>query len=185
MTIDTNISADRIALTQQLHALIIDYWHDVDTNWGRNAPDYFTTDGVWVAGFTTFAGRDDMRDFYRSREERGGRVVFHSVENFRADFDGTHATAIANWVMVLWGGDGVPVLPTRPPVLIDHLTERWVRTADSWQIEHRASEVLFMGGETLTPRPDRNATGSDRPDGRAATTPRRGRTSDDHRDRRP
>ena len=36
------IAQDRIALTQQLHALCVDYWHDVDTNWGRNAPDYYT-----------------------------------------------------------------------------------------------------------------------------------------------
>lgn len=152
MTSDTPISANRLALTHQLQALIVDYWHDVDTNWGRNAPGYFTADGVWVAGFTSFEGRDGIRDFYRSREERGGRVVFHSVENFRADFEGGCDAAVANWAMVLWGGDGVPILPTRPPVLIDHITERWVRTPEGWQIQHRASNVLFMGGETLTRR---------------------------------
>jgi len=27
------IDSDRLALTQELHALVIDYWHDVDTNW--------------------------------------------------------------------------------------------------------------------------------------------------------
>ena len=41
------ISAERLALTQELQALVIDYWHDVDTNWGRNAPNYYTEDGVF------------------------------------------------------------------------------------------------------------------------------------------
>ena len=37
---------DRLRLTQELHALLIDYWHDVDTNWGRNAPEYYTQDAI-------------------------------------------------------------------------------------------------------------------------------------------
>ena len=41
------ISSERLALTQVLHALAIDYWHDVDTNWGRNAPNYYAEDGVF------------------------------------------------------------------------------------------------------------------------------------------
>lgn len=32
-------SQDRARATQELHTLLIDYWHDVDTNWGRNAAD--------------------------------------------------------------------------------------------------------------------------------------------------
>ena len=42
------ISPERIALTQQLYGLVVDYWHDVDTNWGRNAPNYFAPDGVFI-----------------------------------------------------------------------------------------------------------------------------------------
>lgn len=33
------IDKDRLELTRVLHALLVDYWHDVDTNWGRNAHD--------------------------------------------------------------------------------------------------------------------------------------------------
>ena len=38
-TLDTRASydPDRLKATQDLYALLIDHWHDVDTNWGRNA----------------------------------------------------------------------------------------------------------------------------------------------------
>ena len=42
------ISSERLALTQELYALTIDYWHDVDTNWGRDAPGYFAPDGIFI-----------------------------------------------------------------------------------------------------------------------------------------
>lgn len=146
-----NIDSDRLALTQQLQALEIDYWHDVDTNWGRNAPELFMEDGNWVGLSSTFEGREGVRAFYTWREEHGGRVVFHSVQNFRAVFDGSPDRALAHWVMVLWGGDGVPILPTNPPILIDQITEHWVLTDDGWKIANRSSNVLFQGGQMLPP----------------------------------
>ena len=48
-------------LTQELHALVIDYWHDVDTNWGHNAPGYYTEDGVFEGTQNTYKGRDKIR----------------------------------------------------------------------------------------------------------------------------
>ena len=42
------IAPERLALTQELQALVIDYWHDVDTNWGHEAPNYYTPDGEFV-----------------------------------------------------------------------------------------------------------------------------------------
>ena len=81
------IPQDRIALTQQLHALCVDYWHDVDTNWGRNAPDYYTEDGVFVGPAASYAGREKIRAFYKWREDRGARTVVHSVVNFQARLD--------------------------------------------------------------------------------------------------
>jgi hypothetical protein len=145
------MSQDRLELSRHLHALTVDYWYDVDRNWGRTAPALFTEDGVWEAPDATFSGRDGLRAFYTAREARGGRVVLHAVINFRADFDGSPDRAVATWAMVLWGGDGVPVLPPRPPVVIDYVTEQWVRTAEGWRIRHRKSDALFRGGEVLEP----------------------------------
>lgn len=155
-----NIEADRIALTQHLHVLLNDYWHDVDTNWGRNAPDYFAEDGLWVGDVQTFEGREGVRGFYSWREQRGGRVVFHAVQNLRAQFDGAPDRAVCDWVLVLYGGDGTPPIESAPPILIDRIAERWSLTDDGWKITHRSSSLLFRGGSVLqtpsdlgTPKP--------------------------------
>ena len=78
------ISPERIALTHELHALVIDYWHDVDTNWGRNAPGYYTEDGVFEGTKNSYKGREKIRAFYKWREDRGARTVVHAVHNFQA-----------------------------------------------------------------------------------------------------
>ena len=82
------ISPERLALTHELHALVIDYWHDVDTNWGRNAPDYYTEDGVFEGPAASYAGREKIRAFYKWREDRGARTVVHAVHNFQALLEG-------------------------------------------------------------------------------------------------
>ena len=66
---------------------MIDYWHDVDTNWGRNAPDYYTEDGVFRVR-RRLTGREKIRAFYKWREDRGARTVVHSVHNFQAWLEG-------------------------------------------------------------------------------------------------
>jgi hypothetical protein len=160
MTFEMSVDADRLALTQTLHAMIVDYWHDVDMNWGRDAADYFVPDGQWEGGERVVgSNREEIRDFYTRRERQGLRVTFHSVGNFRATFDGGPDRALCQWVMVLWGGDGVPVLPTAPPILIDYVTERWVLTEDGWRIEHRGSHPLFRGGQVLKLAPREESEG--------------------------
>src|SRR3569833_1431448 len=104
------IDEDRLKLTQVLHALLIDYWHDVDQNWGRNAPDYYTEDAKFIGSAASYEGREKIRAFYKWRENRGDRTVVHSVQNFKAFFDGTDK-ATCHWFMMLYAADGKPVLP--------------------------------------------------------------------------
>jgi hypothetical protein len=111
-----------------LQALVIDYWHDVDTNWGRNAPDYYTEDGVFVGPAASYAGREKIRAFYKWREDRGARTVVHSVINFQAWLD-VPGKATAHWFLMLYAADGKPVLPTHPPIQIAYMTDRLVRAA--------------------------------------------------------
>jgi hypothetical protein len=102
-------------------------------------------------------GRAGVRAFYRAREEHGNRVVLHAIDNFRAVYDGAPDRAIATWAMVLTGGDGVPTLPTRPPIGISYMTENWLLIDEGWKIKHRVGESLFSGGEvlgTLNYKPD-------------------------------
>jgi hypothetical protein len=144
------ISPERVALTQQLHALLIDYWHDVDTNWGRNAPDYYTPDGVFQGPHAAYVGREKIRAFYKWREDRGARTVVHSVHNFQVLMDGADKVT-CHWFLMLYGADGKPVLPTHPPIQIAYMTDKMVRAADGgWLVAHRTFDTWFEGGTPVT-----------------------------------
>lgn len=149
------ISSERLALTHELEALVVEYWHDVDTNWGRNAPQFFTEDGEFVGPLEAYKGRDKIRRFYKWREDRGARTVIHSVSNFRAVADGSDR-ATAHWVMMLYAADGTPPLPSNPPIQVCYMTDRMVRTEeDGWLIESRKFDAWFEGGIPATnPRLD-------------------------------
>lgn len=144
------VNEDRLALTQELHALLIDYWHDVDTNWGRNAPDYYVEDGAFVGPAASYIGRERIRAFYKWREDRGDRTVVHSVQNFQANFDGSPDKAVCHWFMMLYAADGKPVLPTHPPIQIAYMTDRLVRTSEGWKVTYRKFDIWFEGGTPAT-----------------------------------
>ncbi|HTM77401.1 MAG TPA: hypothetical protein VL133_07210, partial [Devosia sp.] len=68
------IDQARLAVTQELQLLLADYWHDVDTNWGRNAGSYYTDDAVFETIKTSYRGRKQIEAFYQYRLDRGPRV---------------------------------------------------------------------------------------------------------------
>jgi hypothetical protein len=144
------VDEDRLELTRVLHALLVDYWHDVDTNWGRNAHDYYTADASFVGPAASYEGRDKIRAFYKWREDRGARTVVHSIQNFRAAFDGSPDKAVCNWFMMLYAADGKPVLPTHPPIQIAHMTDRLVKTEAGWKVTWRQFDIWFEGGTPAT-----------------------------------
>ncbi len=144
------IAPDRLALTHELHALCVDYWHDVDTNWGRNAPDYYTDDAEFIGSASTYSGKEKIRAFYRWREDRGARTVVHSVVNFQASFDGVPDKAICHWFLMLYAADGKPVLPTHPPIQIAYMSDRLIRRQQGWLLTYRKFDPLFEGGTPPT-----------------------------------
>jgi hypothetical protein len=140
------ISPERIALTHELHALVIDYWHDVDTNWGHNAPGYYTEDGVFEGTRASYKGREKIRAFYKWREDRGARTVVHAVHNFQALPDGPDK-ATCHWFLMLYAADGKPILPTHPPIQIAYMTDHCVKDRDgNWLVKYRKFENWFEGG---------------------------------------
>ncbi len=144
------ISRERIALTQELEALVVDYWHDVDTNWGRNAPDYYAEDGEFIGPAATYKGPENIRRFYKWREDRGARTVVHSVSNFQALPEGEDR-ATCHWILMLYAADGKPVLPTHPPIQIAYMTDRMVRDPErGWLVASRNFDNWFTGGIPTT-----------------------------------
>src|SRR5271169_6820379 len=73
----------RRATLERLTELEIEYWHDVDFNWGRNAHTSYLDTGVFAIGDRRMKGQDEIAGFYRWREGRGDRIARHVVTNFR------------------------------------------------------------------------------------------------------
>jgi hypothetical protein len=144
------ISADRLALSQELYVLLVDYWHDVDSNWGANAPDYYTPDGSFVGPESTYTGRDKIRAFYQWRKDRGARTVVHAVHNFQVLPEGPDK-ATCHWFLFLYAADGTPPLPSQPPIQIAYMTDRMVKDPEEgWLVEYRKFENWFTGGIPTT-----------------------------------
>ena len=144
------ISSERLALTQELEALTVDYWHDVDTNWGHNAPDYYAPDGIFIGHAASYKGREQIRAFYKWREDRGARTVVHAVHNFQAMLDAPDK-ATCHWFLMLYAADGVPPLHSEPPIQIAYMTDKLTRDPqEGWQLDSRQFDNWFVGDTPTT-----------------------------------
>ena len=142
---------ERHLIWTDLEKLTVDYWHEVDTNWGRGAHEYFVEDGTFQASNDTiFRGRKEIKNFYTWRESRGARVARHLINNFRVSItDEAHATT--NWVLCLYAADGSPVLPSLPPIQVSDSVDVCVRGSDgAWRYVSRKLTSLFAGGAPVT-----------------------------------
>ncbi len=141
---------ERLLATQELSALLAEYWHDVDTNWGRIAPDYYTEDAQFIGPEQSYVGKAKIREFYEWREKRGARTAVHAVNNFRVQFEGDDR-ATCTWYLLLYVADGKPILPTHPPATISLVTDKVQRGPDGrWLCSYRRFETWFQGGTPPT-----------------------------------
>ncbi|PKP92173.1 MAG: hypothetical protein CVT77_09820 [Alphaproteobacteria bacterium HGW-Alphaproteobacteria-16] len=141
---------ERAAATAELEMGLADFWHDVDTNWGRNAGTYYAPEGVYSSGKLHLEGREAIQGFYSWREDRGERVAVHAYSNFRAEFDNAGG-ATANWYMLLWAADGAAPQESVAPTRISRATEtfRWDEGEQRWLCTRRELVNLFKGGAQL------------------------------------
>jgi hypothetical protein len=135
---------------QELEIMLMEYWHDVDTNWGRNAGGYYTEDGIFESTRASYHGRHKIEQFYQFRINRGPRVAVHAVTNFRCVLH-SPTEATCNWFLHLYAMDGEPILPINPPIQIAYMTDKCVKGADGkWLYKHRKFETWFEGGVPTT-----------------------------------
>jgi hypothetical protein len=132
-------------MTVELHGLEAEYWYEVDHNFGRSAPAFYEPNGTFAIGDNVFRGRDEIAGFYRRREERGARTARHVVANPRLTvLSEDHARFES--IMVLYADDGVPVLESKPPVMIADVTTEYVRAGGTWSVRARTLQPIFEGG---------------------------------------
>ena len=136
----------RALLAQELQAILVEYWHDIDTNWGRNAGMYYTDNAEFVGEAATYTGRSKIEEFYAWRVKQGPRLAVHAVSNFRvesAEADRPRAT----WYLLLYAANGEAILPTHPPITISLVTDDYERgPGGEWLCSRRQFKTLFQGG---------------------------------------
>lgn len=140
---------ERIILTQILLQNAIDYWYEVDHHDGLDVRDFYLED----ATFFNLRGREAIHQFYVWRKSRGERTVRHLMSNFRATFE-TPELARTECVMTLYAADGVPVLPSAPPIQIaDQIDEVVLCDDNRWRFRSRKFVNLFTGDIPTTVPP--------------------------------
>ncbi|MBL0919946.1 MAG: nuclear transport factor 2 family protein [Hydrogenophaga sp.] len=141
---------DIFRISHEIQSALIEYWHDVDTNWGARAHEFYTEDGSYTTSARTRQGRAVIAEFYSSRRDRGARISRHLVSNVRVQVqDDTHATC--SWVLVLYAADGEPVLTAEVPNLIADCHDVLVREADGqWRCASRRLVPLFKSSTPTT-----------------------------------
>lgn len=143
----------RAELTAYLQVMLGDYWHDVDTNWGRNAAMFYTEDAVFHGSKSTYRGRSEIAAFYRWREERGARQAVHAFANLRV-VQLSETEAESTWYLLLYAGDGPAPLQSGAPNLVALMTDSLVRQPDgNWLYASRRFSPIFESA-TGTTNPD-------------------------------
>ncbi len=133
----------------ELQALEIEYWYDVDMNWGRAAHLFYVEDGTFSIGEKHFRGRDEVREFYRWRESLGERTARHVVTNLRVS-NVSESAARFECLMLLYAENGVPVLESKPAIMVADIINEYVRADGSWKLHSRTLRPLFEGGVGAT-----------------------------------
>jgi len=141
---------ERLQILREIEDLLIDYWWDVDTNWGKTAHEFYTENGRFSTSIKTRVGRAAIKEFYASREGRGERVARHVATNHRITIhDRNRASAV--WILSLFAADGAPVLPSKPAIMIADVHDEIVREADGrWRYASRTIEAQFRDYDTPT-----------------------------------
>ena len=131
---------------------LIDYWWDVDRNGAKCALEFYTEDCVYLMCDHRMEGRAPIMRYYDYRESRGARLVRHVATNLRVH---VHAPdrATLDGVLSVYAADGVPVLPSAPPIMVADTECEFLRGADGkWRFRLHQITPLFTGGvQVLVP----------------------------------
>jgi hypothetical protein len=138
-----------LKLNAELAFQLAEYWHEIDTNGGRNASDYYTEDAVFHGQFASYEGRARIQQFYDWRVAQGPRLAVHAFTNFRASFTGPDSAEATNYLF-LYAANGMKPLPSQVPVTISLATDHYVRVEGRWLCTYRRFEHLFESDVPIT-----------------------------------
>jgi hypothetical protein len=125
---------------------LVEYWWDVDKYGAGRAPDFYTDDCLYLMCGHRMEGPTSIRGYYAYRDARGHRLVRHVLTNLLAHVEDRDQASVQG-ILSVYAADGVPVLPSTPPIMIADTTCRFVRGADGqWRFRLHEIVPLFTGG---------------------------------------
>lgn len=132
------------SLREQLIAVIVALWHDIDHNYGASAASYFTADAWLRFEDATFTGTAAIDAVYQSRAARGPRVSRHLASNVHVlDASDTRARALSQ--LLLFAEDGeVPSAKTSPSLVAD-VWDEFQLCDGIWLLRSRWIKNIFLG----------------------------------------
>jgi hypothetical protein len=143
-----------LVLWHALYGLETRYWHDVDYNDGGNAHDFYLPDGVFAVGDNEFRGREQIRQFYAWRGQRGLatvrslRTTRHLISNLWVEsVNGREAKAFG--VISFHEAPGrPPIKESRAPILVaDIVNVCALDEDDEWRFKSHVLRPVFMGDD--------------------------------------
>lgn len=151
-------SAEQALAMIELEQVLIDYWHEIDTNAGRNAADFYTPDCTARIGPMEIEGSDGVARYYTDRAARAidasgaVRLGRHCFANLRIAFAGEEAEL--RFTLVSYAGFGAPpILDGTMPVSVSCGTIACRRDeAGDWRFARYAVTPLMVSAETFAKR---------------------------------
>jgi hypothetical protein len=125
---------------------LVDYWWDVDRDGAKHALDFYTEDCVYQMCEHRMEGRAPIQAYYDFRDSRGARLVRHVLTNVRVHVQAPDRATLVG-VLSVYAADGVPVLPSAPPIMLADTDCEFVLGADGvWRFRRHRITALFTGG---------------------------------------
>lgn len=141
-------AGESLIAIDRLHS---EFAHRLDRCDGRGVDALFEPDGSYIVDGSRLTGRDAIRNAYAARADAGPRTVRHIFTNRRiVHLDSAECTAQS--VLILFGGDGHPVLPGTQPLLVADVEDVIVRSEGEWLFRSRSLRSIFRGeGDVRSP----------------------------------
>lgn len=133
-----------------LHSLEVRHWYDVNHNDGKTAHELYTEQGVLAVGGKQHRGSRAIREFYESRAKRGVRTARHLVTNFQILAGDGDLYMKAMGIISLYAGDKLPMLDSKPAVLMADLFNEYVCESDGvWRYRLHILRPIFLGDDAF------------------------------------
>ena len=134
-----------LELWYELYCLETRYWREVDCNAGRNAHEFYRSDGVFKVGKSCFAGRDCIKLFYQWRESHcHAMTTRHLVNNLILKSTGKGFARAVGLITYHRRDRGAMGLKGTAPLLIADLVSDCVRDDDGvWRYASHALAPVF------------------------------------------